>query len=170
MKWPLLLTLAVLAGCTSIKKSEKSDITSVPDVVPVFEPGPHAMVYKTKSDFKANVPITLTADGRDIVSYPHPTDLTVDGKLMTPTPLKNGYLLDNRGINEYVAFLKLTYSEYAQLESAPSLAEMNKQIIEREPLVEICDCGLRSAFTDIEAQLNQLIEKDKLRTTCKVIN
>lgn len=159
-----------MAGCTSSKNAEKAAVSSVPDVAPVFEPGPHAIVYKTRSDLNSNVPITLTADGRDIVSYPHPSDLSVDGKLMVPTPLRKGYLLDNRGINEYVAFLKLTYSEYAQLESAPSLAEMKELIIAREPLVEICDCGLRSAFTDIEAQLNQLIENDKLRTTCKVIN
>lgn len=169
MRWPVISILALMVACTSSKKTEKVDSNSVPDVVPVFEPGPHAIVYLTKNDYRENVPVMLTSDGQNIVSYPHPSDLSVDGELRLPTRLKKNYLLDNRGINESVAFLKLTYSEYSKLEQAPSLTEMNKLIIEREPLVDICDCGLRSAFTDIEAQLNQLIEKDRLKSVCKVI-
>lgn len=170
MRWSLFLMTMLVVGCTISKKAEKTDASSIPDVVPVFEPGPHVMVYRTKTDLRENVPVLLTADGKDIVSYPHPSDLSVDGKLKLPTPLKNGYLMDNRGINQYLGFLKLTYSEYDKLEEAPSLAELNEMIIDREPLIEICDCGLRSAFTDIENQLNQLIEKDRLKSVCKVVN
>lgn len=170
MRWPLLILTLLVAGCTSSKKVEQSgSADAVADVMPVFEPGPHVMVYRTKADLREHVPVLMSADGKDIVSYPHPSDLSAGGELRVPTPLEKGYLLDNRGINQHVAFLKLTYGEYAKLQQAPSLAEMQQMIVAREPLTELCDCGLRSAFTDIEAQLNRLIASGKLRGTCRVI-
>lgn len=169
MKWGLLVALGLAMSCSPSKKANKTETTFLPEVVPVFAPGPHAMVYLTTSDFRENVPVQLDDEGKSIVSYPHPSDLSVDGHLKLPTTLKNGYLLDNKGINENVAFLKISYATYAKLEQAPALAELNKGILERSPFLELCDCGLRSAFTDIEAQLNQLIERGKLRSTCKVL-
>lgn len=169
MKWPLLVVLGLVMSCSSGKKMSETGTTSIPEVVPVFTPGPHVMVYKTKGDLLKNVPVLLDDEGKRIVSYPHPSDLSVDGKLRLPTILKNGYLLDNKGINAQVAFLKLTYAEYAVMPEAPSLSEMNDLIVERDPLLELCDCGLRTAFTDVEAQLNQLIDNGKLRSSCKVV-
>jgi hypothetical protein len=63
----------------------------------------------------------------------------------------------------------MTYKEYANLDNPPSLQEMFKMIIDKDPLTELCDCGNKTAFTDIEKQLNQLITNNKLRTTCKTI-
>ena len=84
-----------------------------------------------------------------------------------PTPLKNGYLIDNKGIFPNVAFLNLTYDDYAKLKDVPSLEKLYALIIDKDPLIELCDCGKRNSFDDIIKQLNQLIEENKLSTKCK---
>jgi hypothetical protein len=111
----------------------------------------------------------LSDDKTEIISYPHPKDLKVGEALALPTSLKNGYLLDNRGIGTNVAFLKMTYEEYVKLENAPTLKELYELIIDKDPLTELCNCGNSKAFTDKTKQLNKVIEAKKLRTICKPI-
>ncbi|WNJ17052.1 hypothetical protein [Pontibacter sp. G13] len=134
-----------------------------------YTSGPPAIVYKTKQDYSQLVPVLLSADKSQIVSYPHPKDLKVGGKYLVPTSLSKGYWLDNKGIMGEVAFLGMTYAEYAALPEAPSLADLYDAIVDKDPMMEVCDCGSRKAFSDIEQQLNRLIDKRKLRTKCKAI-
>jgi hypothetical protein len=98
-----------------------------------------------------------------------PSDLYVDGKLALPSKLKKDYLLDNKGIGRNVAFLNLTYQEYAALKTVPSLKELYVLIQDKEPLLELCDCGNRTKLTDPEKQLNLLISKDELTKRCKIV-
>lgn len=114
-------------------------------------------IYKMKKDYSQHVPVTMDAARTRVVSYPAPTDLKTNGKLAVPTPLDNGFWLDNRGINENVAFLSYTYEEYSQLTEAPTSEELMKHIIDNDPLTEIHYCGSRNEFTDIVAELNALI-------------
>ena len=118
----------------------------------------HTIVYKTISDFSDYVPVILNDERTKIISYPAPTDVFYNGKLAKPTSLKNGYLLDNRGITEYVAFLKYTYEDYSRLKEAPSLNEMYNNILEKYPLKEFIYCGSRNRFKDEVNDLNALIE------------
>ncbi|RYD58573.1 MAG: hypothetical protein EOP56_03025 [Sphingobacteriales bacterium] len=131
--------------------------------------GPQAIVYKTKKDYNKLVPVTLSEDKSQIVSYPHPSDVKIDDKLATPTQLKKGYLLDNRGINKNVAFLRMTYSEYAALSAPPSTAEMYAMIVDKDPIAAMCECGLRSSYKSPKKELNKLISKKRLKTTCKTV-
>ena len=139
------------------------------EITPQYVPGPHTMVYKTKADYNNLVPIDLSDDKTQIMSYPDPTDVKTENGYHTPTPLHKGYLLDNRGVGKNTAFLKMSYEEYAKLKTPPTLQELFDMILEKDPLTELCDCGLKTAFTDINLQLNQLIDSNKLRTTCKPI-
>src|SRR5665647_1166899 len=82
------------------------------------------IIYKTTKDFSDLVPVIMDAGKTKIVSYPAPSDLFFQSQLSKPTALKNGYLLDNRGISENVVFLKYTYEVYSKLTQAPSLKEM----------------------------------------------
>jgi len=156
-------------GCklssTMTRTSNKKGIPFVPQ----YSSGLHALIYKTKNDYSNLVPVLLSAAKTEIVSYPNPNDLKVGSRYQLPTFLVNGYLLDNRGIGKNVAFLKLTYQEYSELQNPPTLTELYNYIIDKDPLTELCDCGNKSKFTDIENQLNNLIEKKILRTTCKTI-
>ncbi len=123
---------------------------------------PHIVIYKTTKDYRHNVPVTLSEDKLRIVSYPHPTDLFVGGYLARPTQLNNGYLLDNRGIGKNVAFLTYTYEEYSKLQTLPSLGELYENIIDKDPLTELWDCGTKANFSDIEKQLNEWINNNML--------
>jgi len=133
-------------------------------------PGPAALVYKTKGDYRNLVPVMLSEDRASIVSYPDPSDIRQGGiDAVLPTALREGYLLDNRGINRRVAFLSMSYGEYAKLEKAPSVEKMLALILEKDPLVELCDCGNKMAQEDPLNQLNSLIKDGSLRSKCRAI-
>ena len=143
--------------------------TSNVDFVPDYTKGPPAIVYKTKKDYSQHVPVSLSEDGSVIVSYPGKTDIGDNGNFPVPTVLSKGYMLDRRGINKNVAFLKYTYAEYASLEKIPSKEALYKMILDVDPLLELCDCGSQKAFENMNQQLNQLIEKKRLRKVCRVV-
>lgn len=151
----LCLTALILSlGCTSINAQV---------------PGPHAIVYKTRKDYSKLVPVTLSADGKQIVSYPAPTDLKAGDKLLYPTHLHHSYLLDNRGIGVNTAFLNISYERYASLTSAPSLKQLQRMILSRSPFKELCDCGPLNKYADPQRELNLLIDKGLLKKKCRSI-
>jgi len=163
----LLLLLFLSLQCCKPKSISGSGNESGTRFVPQYIPGPRALVYKTKKDYRKLVPVILSSDRSTIISYPHPSDLATGNGYSLPVSLKQGYLLDKRGIGPEVAFLKLTYEEYAALKELPNLQEMYSWIVEKDPLELMCDCGAQSAFSDMEKQLNDLIDQQKLLITCK---
>lgn len=160
----MLLTAGLLFACKSnTAKSNKVSATFTPDF---NTSGPPALVYKTKADYSNLVPVMLSDDKAVIISYPHPSDLGKGDAVKTPTALKQGYWLDNKGIGKNVAFLKLTYAEYAALKEAPSLEEMMGMIVDKDPLTEMCNCGNKAALSSAVDQLNNLIDSGTLRLKC----
>ena len=133
---------------------------------PVAVNSPPCIIYRTKSDYSMNVPVILSADKSKIVSYPDIKDIYYNGKLSVPTFLANGFLLDNRGIGLQVAFLDFTYEEYSKLSSTPPATDLMNILIDKDPLIEMYQCGRRSQYADIEQELNVLIISGKLNT-CK---
>lgn len=161
----IVLCTSAIAGCRSAQEHVHSDST----VVPQFVPGPPTMVYKTSGMYDNNVIVLLNDDRTKVVSYPDPADIRGASGYPIPIRLANGYLLDQRGINKNAAVLTITYQEYARLERAPSRSELFAMILDSNPLIELCDCGTRTAFTSVESQLNALIQNNVLRTTCRVV-
>lgn len=150
----------ILFSCHCSKNTTTSAAESVPstDNINQVTRGAKAIVYRTNRDYSNLVPVTMNSEKTKIISYPAPTDVFYKGKLAKPTPLKNGYLLDNRGINENTVFLNYTYEEYSRLTEAPSLQEMILRVAEKNPIVEIIDCGLRYQYKDEIKELNALID------------
>lgn len=146
----------IISGNTSFGQTAK----------PLPNPGPHVLVYKTKKDYSKYVPVELSADKKTVISYPDPADI---GANMQPVKLKGNYWMDQRGIGENVAFLKLTYKQYAALKAAPTEAELKGMIRDASPLKELCDCGVKSGYKNVTQELNALITKGRLRKQCKVI-
>lgn len=169
MKIILSVLLVFGLGCNTNSKVVQSTDDKPNEFVANFAAGPPVLVYKTKSDYNNLVPVILSDDKTKILSYPHPGDIKSGNSSPLPDVLNNGYLLDNRGIGKNVAFLKITYEEYAKLEAAPDIQELFKLLLDKDPLTELCNCGLKTAFTDQKLQLNTLINANKIRTSCKVI-
>ncbi len=161
MRGALPLLVLVLAACCGRKQQSAS--SSVP--LPAATTG-QVLVYRAAPEHRDRVPVMLSDDGA-ITSFPDPRDVqTPDGPPL-PSDLGKGYWLDNRGIAPNVAFLRLTYAEYGALEVPPSLAELEAAIVDRDPLLELCDCGKRSAYADVVGELRELVAKDALLTRCK---
>ncbi len=159
-----------MLGCKSQQQSNSKNLAGNPPEQTEFMAAlPQIVIYKTSKDYSHKVPVILSDDKSQIVSYPHPSDLFFEGKLALPAQLKNGYLLDNRGINLRVAFLKYTYEEYSKLKDVPTLEEMQKSIIDKNPLTELWDGGQKANFIDLEKQLNEWIEKNLLPEKLKQI-
>ncbi|NUM31655.1 MAG: hypothetical protein HUU47_04955 [Bacteroidetes bacterium] len=134
---------------------------------PEFYPGPHEIVYKTKLDYFYNVPVILNDEKNMILVYPSKEDLKRGENFQYPIKLDDGWLLDTRGINKNVVFLKLTYEEYYKLEAIPAPDQLFDMIIDKNPLSQMCDCGNKKAFKDEVKQLNFLIKKGKVNEKCK---
>jgi hypothetical protein len=124
--------------------------------------GLQVVIYKTKDNYYLHVPVNLSADKKSLVSYPAPSDVIINGELMLPVKLENGFLLDRRGISEGCAFLKWTYYEYSRLDHTPDSDELMKMILEIDPLTEMYFCGRKGNFQNLEPELNQVIREGKL--------
>ncbi len=170
-KFLFILSVLIINSCTTVNKNTitmEAKETDKNEVILNFKDGPQTVIYKTKKDYKKFVPVILSDDKSKIVSYPHPKDIFYKGVLAYPTELKDEYLLDNRGINIYVAFLNITYEEYSKLEKVPLLDELFKMILDKDPLTEIYNCGNRYSFKNEISDLNRLIENNGLKE-CKCL-
>ena len=162
------IVILVMAGCKSKQQNNGNSVESKPPVNNQSVAAlPHAIIYKTTKDYTNNVPVNLSEDKTKIVSYPHPSDLFIGKDLALPTQLQNRYLLDNRGIGKNVAFLKYTYEEYSQLKDVPTIQELQDNIIDKNPLTELWDCGVKTNTSDMQSELNDWIDKDLLLEKCK---
>jgi hypothetical protein len=161
MKYVLIL----LALCFACKNKKGASIVS--NASSINSPGPHVIVYKTSKNFLSQVPVMLSDDKTEIISYPHPIDIKTRDGYAYPTKLSQGYLLDNRGIGINVAFLRYTYEEYSKLQSVPLLSELYDLIVDKDPIIEMCDCGNKKNYKDIEAEINEIIAKGELYKKCQ---
>jgi len=145
------------SGSASNVKSGQNSVASPP-----------CIVYKTKSDYSKNIPVILSDDRTRIVSYPDVKDIYFKERLAYPTLLKDGFLLDNRGISPNVAFLSITYEQYSKMDKTPSSSELFELIIDKDPLIEMYQCGNWSKYSDIENELNKLITSGNINTCTKL--
>jgi hypothetical protein len=155
---------AVLSFSCSSKKgtmTEKNDQKA--EIKPVeASAGPQLIIYKTNQDYFDKVPVTLSEDRSRIVSYPGTKDIYYKGEFSYPTRLIHGFLMDNRGINRYSAFLEYTYEEYSKLEQTPAADELFNKILEDDPFTEIYSCGSRFDYKDPVSEINAIIESNEL--------
>lgn len=147
---PVVLIMVVLSGCPENKDQVISMINAEAPVI----------IYKTRQDYSNRVPIMMNGEKTEILAFPGPGDLYFEGKLALPTPLINGYLLDNRGLSPRSAFLSYTYEEYAALSSPPDPAELMKNILDADPFMEMYECGKRSELEEIRKDLKKIIRND----------
>lgn len=151
----LLILLLFLVSCKSQIELSKDSNKMIKNSISTAQ---QAVVYKTTVDLTDYVPVIMNEGKTKIISYPAPTDLFYEGKLAKPTILKNGFLLDNRGISENVVFLNYTYEVYCKLKVAPDLSDMLKNIKVKYPLKELVNCGSRYQYKDQVKELNMLID------------
>lgn len=172
MKFLLMTGLILVMGCRSTPTTDipkpkrfRAPVT----FTPTYDQGPPTIVYKTRADYADYVPVRMNDARTEVVFCPDPRDLRKPDGYHEPIALTQGYFVDNRGIDTNVAFLKLTYQDYANLTRRPTQKELADLMLDKDPLLELCDCGSRTAFRDVEAALNAAITAGTLRTKCKIL-
>jgi hypothetical protein len=150
----LIIVAAVFSACNN---QNKTTTNAGHSGVAVGATGPDVIIYRTKADYHKLVPVTLNEEKTRIVSFPAPKDLYFKGKPALPTILADGFLLDNRGINENVAFLNISYEDYMALDKTPSQEALMNMLIDADPLSVMYSCGKRSMYKDEVRELNAII-------------
>lgn len=96
----------------------------IASVVPTASP--KGFLYKTSGAYLDNVPIQLSADGLQLISFPAPTDIPLTAE---PVELADGWLLSPVGITPSSVFTRWTYAEYRALPQAPTPEEVLAAVI-----------------------------------------
>ncbi len=164
----LLMTISLMVALSSCKAIKTPADSTAGEFLTAWIPSAPAVIYKTRGDYQNLVPVIMNETRTRIVSYPDPSDLLQGDQLMKPHKLRKGFLLDNRGINEQVAFLNISYEDYSKLATPPNIYEMSLMILDKEPLTELYYCGKRSDYKDLIYELNVLI--DRGLTNCRKAN
>jgi len=157
-----LITITMLAvSCNPGKNVNKPGTNAGKQEIGIATPP--VIIYKTKNDYSKNVPVILSEDKSKVISFPAQRDIKKGDDFAYPTPLADGYLLDNRGINQNAAFLKFTYLDYYNMDNVPDAARLMNYILDKEPFTEIYQCGRRGDYKNAEEELNLKIKQGKLK-------
>ena len=132
-----------------------------------IRPQKHLIVYKTKKDLSACVPVLLSDDKKSVVSFPDPVDIKAAGNNAKPVHLHKGYMLSTYGIGANSAFLKTSFEEYASLPSVPAPNQLLTMIRNKKPFKMLCDCGIAGDAEKNIAELNRWIDDGLLGKKCK---
>lgn len=119
-------------------------------------PAPKAMAYRLGGAYGGNVAVTLTPDGKQLASYPAPSDITPS---TAPVALANGWWLSRSGISPNSRFTRYTREEYAALPAAPTAAQLLDAVIAGSAPVALTTLpmSLTEALADTAA-VNRLLE------------
>ena len=169
LSWTILLLGVFLISCS--KKSQPGSATKTETKEQTGGSTmalPPCIIYKTKADYLKYVPVSLSEDKTRLKSYPDVKDLRNQGKSTYPERLSEGFMLDNRGIGPDVAFLSITYEDYVSKTKTPSADDLFQQLLDKDPLLEMYQCGNRYQYDDITRELNEIIVSGKL-SECKKI-
>jgi hypothetical protein len=159
----VLLSIMLLFGCSSSNIGRKKDLVSDKSKAQVSMPSPPVIIYKTKNDYNNKVPVILSDDKTRVVSFPDPVDLRINGEFVYPAKLNEGFLLDNRGINQHAAFLKFSYEEYCSMDNKPTAERLFGYLLDSNPFIEMYQCGNRGDYHDMISDINTLITTGKMK-------
>lgn len=149
-----MMCLVLLAGACKTKGVK---------VHPVSAKAP-LIIYQTKEDYSQYVPVTLSDNKAEIVAYPHPKDVIDGDDYRLPVKLKDGFYLDQQGINVHVAFLTMTYADYAKLTEPLPLNSMLKMIRDADPITAMYQVGFHGDYKDVVKEINAIIKKGELES------
>jgi hypothetical protein len=156
MRYSIIIATALLfSACCTRKSTQSKQQNAI-----ASKSLPAAIVYKTKANYSMLVPVGLSADKKEIVSYPDPKDVKDDSGFYYPTALKNGYWMDNIGVGGNTGYLGMSLKEYSQLKEPLSLAEMMAILVDAAPFTEMWNCGNRGLVSVDE--LNVWIKNGEL--------
>ena len=130
-----------------------------PKVIPHTSTEP-LVVYKTRKDYRNQISVQLSADGKTIVAFPAPEDVLSQ----KPIELADGYFLKRMPGD---AFLSLTIEDYANSSRNYTADDLLALVVDRNPYVEIFDCA--GCVTADTSSINILIREGKLNQ-CKKLH
>lgn len=137
-------------------RSQKLNSPISPEVSAI----PKAIIYTMNGDWSQYVPVTLSEDGKTLLSFPAPSDIT---DRQTPVNVGDGYWLDRRGIGPNTVFTRWTYAEYSVLPKAPSPDEIMSNIIPGARITEILELPLTASAASQSPSMVRRLVSDGLK-------
>jgi hypothetical protein len=158
----LFFIIFFFSSCSRTIKTQVSVTEESKAQEDIKKAGPPVIIYKTKEDYFDKVPVTLSENRDQVISYPSQKDIISGDGYSYPTPLAHGFLLDNRGVGKYSAFLDISYEAYSMMNDNLSADPLFFMIIDHDPFIEMYHCGSRFEYKDLINELNRIIEKNEL--------
>ncbi len=117
------------------------------------------IIFRTSDKVDNLVPIVVN-DNNEIVSYPAPSDLKIDGKYKKPIALGNNWYIDQIGVSSKSKFLTLSFKEYAVIN--PVNIDNLQSKVTPISFYDICECPPVDNYDEIitafnDGKLNQYI-------------
>lgn len=162
-----LIYLCFFFSCSTIKLN-KNNNKLIDEINNEFSDIQPIIIYKTTLDYSKNVPVILSSDKSKIISYPSPKDVFYKENFAYPTKLTDGFLMDNIGISCNSAYLNLTLEEYSKYDEIPSLENLYKMIIDKDPISDYYICNELRNIINENNNVNQIIKNSGLKK-CKCL-
>lgn len=159
-------TAMIFSSCHSTKETAAEPNSNQPIAIVPRQPSgyasegthmfmPRAQVYRTNGDYAHNVPIQISANGKSVISFPDPSDISASSM---PYPLADGWFLDRRGVSDNTRFTRYTYAQYMTFKEPPSISELLSSVIPESRITEMyaLPCTTQEALADTAA-VNSII-------------
>ncbi len=161
--WGIVILILTTAACSNHLYLDKSN-SELRNEIETFDTivKKRVLIYRTVANFSNYVPVLLDSTKNRIIKFTDFDSLSISS---APTPLKNGYLLDNWQIDANVAFLEFTYNEYSKLKLYPIQERLLEHILVKHPLDELWDCGEYPESELTMEMLNELIDSNFINCT-----
>lgn len=151
------------AQVNSSQVSEKDTLSGLLAMKPV-------LVFKTKADYRWNVPGLYNKEIKEIISYKAISDVRPFVDSGNCLPLINGYQLDLMGVSPLTIYFNYHLKEYAKLKAVPPIHELMNELTELSPVTEICHCkNLSGGEAYLRKRLNEIIAHDSLYMVCEKV-
>lgn len=159
----IILVSYLFNGCTSFKYPSTSEVKPIhPSSKPIIDSNQSIkknIVFKSAQDVSRLVPVRLSEDRKEVLSYPAPTDLPD----LTTKKLANGYVLDLVGVNNNTAYLNMTIQEYKNTTHVILKDELLIRVTLINPYIEMYEC------IGVDSEFIKWIEEGVISQKCKQI-
>lgn len=160
----IFIGITFIFGCDISTIQEEKNVQNIDEKNITLNAIAPIIIYKTNGDYANLVPVQLSSDKTEITGFPDVQDIYIGDEFAYPTILEQGYLLDNRGVDDGTAFTDITYEMYAKFLEIPSSEYLLQHVAYTNPFIEMYDCNNTLSMDDTKEDINNFINTGQLKS------